>query len=70
MALDDALVSLAAIDQKQSRVVELRFFGGLTVEEIAEVMGISPTTVKREWRSAKAWLRREIGRSSNQGDDT
>lgn len=59
--LDEALVHLAAIDNQQSRIVELRFFGGLTVEETAEVLGVSPVTVHREWRVAKAWLHREIG---------
>ena len=57
-ALDEALNSLAAIDPEQSRVVELRVFGGLTVEETAEALGISPRTVKREWSAAKAWLHR------------
>ena len=60
VALDDALKDLATFDERQSRIVELRFFGGLTVEEIAEVVEISPRTVKREWRLAKAWLRREL----------
>jgi RNA polymerase sigma factor (TIGR02999 family) len=60
VALDDALKDLGTFDQRQSRIVELRFFGGLTVEEIGEVLEISPRTVKREWRVAKAWLRREI----------
>lgn len=60
VALDDALVGLAAIDERKSRIVELRFFGGLTVDEIAEVMNLSPITIKREWRSAKAWLHLEI----------
>ena len=57
-ALDEALNSLAAIDPEQSRVVELRVFGGLTVEETAEALGISTRTVKREWSMAKAWLHR------------
>ena len=61
LALDEALTRLAAIDPQQSRVVELRFFGGLTLEETAEVMRISPATVGREWRMAKAWLFAEIG---------
>jgi RNA polymerase sigma-70 factor, ECF subfamily len=61
LALDEALTRLAAIDPQQSRVVELRFFGGLTMEETAEVMHISPATVGREWRMAKAWLYAEIG---------
>jgi RNA polymerase sigma factor (TIGR02999 family) len=60
IALDDALTSLAAIDPRKSKIVELRFFGGLTVEETAEVLEISPITVMREWRVAKAWLLREV----------
>jgi RNA polymerase sigma factor (TIGR02999 family) len=60
VALDEALTRLAKIDEQQSRVVELRFFSGLTVEETAEVMGISPATVKRDWSMAKAWLHREL----------
>ncbi len=61
LALDRALEELEQLDPQQARVVELRFFAGLTVEETAEVAGISPRTVKRDWRTAKAWLRREIG---------
>ena len=64
MALDDALEGLAKIDPQQSRVVELRFFAGLSIEETAEVLGISPATVKRDWVSAKAWLYREMGGSA------
>jgi len=60
VALDEALTRLAELDEQQSRVVELRFFSGLTVEETAEVMGISPATVKRDWSMAKAWLHREL----------
>jgi RNA polymerase sigma factor (TIGR02999 family) len=60
LALDRALQDLAAIDPEQARVVELRFFGGLTVEETAHVMGTSTGTVKREWAMARAWLRRAI----------
>ena len=60
IALDDALKDLLALDPRQSQIVELRFFGGLTNEEVAEVLQVSPRTVKREWRMAKAWLRREI----------
>jgi RNA polymerase sigma factor (TIGR02999 family) len=60
LALDAALTRLAVIDPQQSRVVELRFFGGLTMEETAEVMHISPATVGREWRMAKSWLFAEI----------
>lgn len=64
LALNDALDDLAKIDPRQSRLVELRFFAGLTVEETAEVMQLSPATVKREWTTAKAWLSREILRQS------
>lgn len=60
VALDDALETLAKLDPQQARVVELRFFTGLSVEETAEVLQISPATVKREWTAAKAWLYREI----------
>lgn len=60
VALDAALERLALIDEQQSRVVELRFFSGLSVEETAEVMGISKSTVKRDWSMAKAWLHREL----------
>jgi len=63
VVLDDCLKTLAGIDPQQARVVELRYFAGLTVEETAEVMRVSPTTIKREWRLAKAWLRREIAKS-------
>jgi RNA polymerase sigma factor (TIGR02999 family) len=59
--LDDALRSLAALDPRKSRVVELRFFGGLSMEETAEVLQVSPETVKRDWKLAKAWLLREMG---------
>jgi len=64
LALDEALTRLAEVDPQQSRVVELRFFGGLTMEETAEVMHISPATVGREWRMAKAWLFAEMGRTA------
>jgi RNA polymerase sigma factor (TIGR02999 family) len=60
IALDDALNRLAQIDPQQSKIVELRFFSGLNVEETAEALGISPATVKRDWRLAKGWLYREI----------
>jgi RNA polymerase sigma factor (TIGR02999 family) len=60
LALDDALVGLAAMDPQKSRIVELRFFGGLTVEETAEVLGVAPITVHRAWRVTKAWLRQEL----------
>lgn len=56
LALDEALEKLAALDPQQSRIVELRFFGGLSIEETAEVLGISPATVKRDWMMARAWL--------------
>jgi RNA polymerase sigma factor (TIGR02999 family) len=62
VALDDALNSLAKLDQRQSRLVELRFFGGLSIEETSEVLGVSTPTVKRDWASARAWLFREISR--------
>jgi RNA polymerase sigma factor (TIGR02999 family) len=61
-ALDEALLALAALDARQGRVVELRYFGGLSIEETAEVIGISPATVKREWALAKSWLFRELSK--------
>ena len=64
VALDDALSALAQTDERASRVVELRFFGGLSVEETAEVLKISPETVKRDWRYAKAWLLRELSETT------
>jgi RNA polymerase sigma-70 factor, ECF subfamily len=60
VALDDALKGLAAVDERKSKVVELKFFGGLNVEETAEVLGVSSDTVLREWRLARAWLLREL----------
>ena len=60
VALDDALKSLAAIDGRKSQIVELRFFAGLSIEETAEVLAVSPGTVMRDWTLAKAWLRREM----------
>lgn len=60
VALDDALDALAKVDARKSRVVELRFFGGLSVAETAEALGVSPETVMRDWRLAKAWLLREL----------
>ncbi len=60
LALDAALHRLAALDAQQARIVELRYFGGLTVEETAEALDISPATVKRHWRVARAWLKREL----------
>ncbi|HEX6623792.1 MAG TPA: sigma-70 family RNA polymerase sigma factor [Pyrinomonadaceae bacterium] len=62
VALDEALDALAALDPRKSRVVELRFFGGLSVEETAEVLRVAPVTVMREWNKAKLWLHREISR--------
>jgi RNA polymerase sigma factor (TIGR02999 family) len=62
IAIDDALNTLAEVDPRQSRVVELRFFAGLSLEEISEVMGIATATVQRDWTAARAWLYREISR--------
>ena len=62
VALDEALDRLAAIDEQKSRIVELRFFGGLSVEETAEVLGVSAPTIKRQWRMAKAWLYGQVQR--------
>ena len=59
-AVDEALRGLETLDPRQGQIVELRFFGGLTVEEVGAVLGISPATVKREWTTAKRWLQREI----------
>jgi len=67
IALDEALTSLTAIDSRRSQVVELRFFGGLSNEEIAEVLKISPNTVTRDWNVAKAWLYREMSREQADG---
>ncbi len=63
-ALDDALGELEALDSRQAQIVELRFFAGLTIDEIAELLAISPATVKREWTVAKIWLRRELARGT------
>ena len=63
LRLDDALRQLARIDERQSRIVELRFFTGLSIEETAEVLGISPATVSREWMTARAWLYRELAQN-------
>ena len=62
VALDDALQALAAVDSRKSQVVEMRFFGGLSVEETAGALGVSPQTVMRDWRLAKVWLLRELGK--------
>jgi RNA polymerase sigma-70 factor, ECF subfamily len=64
VALDDALQALAAVDVRKSQVVEMRFFGGLSIEESAEALQVSPDTVKRDWRLAKAWLLRELGQGA------
>ena len=65
IALDDALSDLARLDEQQSRIVELRFFGGLAIEDIAEALGISPSTVKRDWNVAKAWLTRQMKKGNH-----
>jgi RNA polymerase sigma factor (TIGR02999 family) len=65
LALDDALRSLEALDRQKGRIVELRYFGGLTIEETAHALKISPATVKRDWSMARAWLRSEISKHSN-----
>jgi RNA polymerase sigma factor (TIGR02999 family) len=64
VALDDALKALAEIDPRQSRIVELRYFAGLSIEDTAEVLRISPATVKRDWTVARAWLKRELVRGA------
>lgn len=64
IALDDALTALAELDPQQSRVVELKFFAGLSIEDTSEVLGISPSTVKRDWNTARVWLYRELDRTS------
>ena len=64
VALDDALKALAKVDERQSRVVELRFFAGLSLAEISKVMEIAPATVQRDWTAARAWLHREMSRNS------
>ena len=65
IALDDALKGLAELDAQQSRIVELRFFGGLSIEETAEVLGISPATVKRKWSTARIWLHHQLSRAES-----
>jgi RNA polymerase sigma factor (TIGR02999 family) len=65
VALDEALEALAAVDERKSRVIELRFFGGLTVSETAETLHVSPETVMRDWKVAKAWLLRQLRRSGS-----
>jgi RNA polymerase sigma factor (TIGR02999 family) len=67
LALNDALEALQELDPKQARIVELRFFTGLSIEETAEVVGVSPATIKREWVAARAWLFREVSRRAGAG---
>ncbi len=69
-ALDEALDALAAFDPRKARVVELRFFGGLSVEETAEVLKVSTDTVTRDWQAAKAWLYRELSRTNSHDTGT
>jgi RNA polymerase sigma-70 factor, ECF subfamily len=66
VALDDALKGLAQLDARKSQIVELRFFGGLSIEETAEILKVSPVTVTREWRAARVWLRREMSGPATQ----
>ena len=70
VALDDAMNALARLDPRKVQVVEMRFFGGLSVEETAEVLKVSPVTVKRDWRSARTWLYRELTGAANHGPQT
>jgi RNA polymerase sigma factor (TIGR02999 family) len=67
IAIDDALKTLAALDERQSQIVELRFFGGLSVKETADVLTVSEETVRRDWKVAKSWLRRELSLESSHG---
>jgi len=69
VALDEALEELSRLDERQGRIVELRYFGGMTNEETALVLGVSPATVKREWSVAKAWLSRQLRRGRNEPRD-
>ena len=69
LALDEAMNRLAALDARKSQVVEMRFFGGLSVEETAEVLKVSPDTVMRDWKLAKAWLAREMGKAVASGKE-
>jgi RNA polymerase sigma factor (TIGR02999 family) len=64
LALDDALTDLAALDPRQSQIVELRYFGGLSIEETSEALNVSPATVKREWVTARTWLYKEMNRAA------
>lgn len=70
LALDDAMNALARLDARKAQVVEMRFFGGLSVEEIAEVLKVSPITVMRDWTTAKAWLYRELTQGNSDGPGT
>jgi RNA polymerase sigma factor (TIGR02999 family) len=70
LALDEALRKLAELDVTLARIVELRYFGGLTVEETAEVIGVSPATIKRQWTLARVWLKRALEGEPGQGPDT
>jgi RNA polymerase sigma factor (TIGR02999 family) len=63
VALDDALKELSRLDPQQGRIVELRFFGGLTIEETSEVLAVSPATVKRDWTTARLWLHKQMSRA-------
>lgn len=63
VVLDDALKELSRLDEQQGRIVELRFFGGLSIEETSQVLGVSPATVKRDWTTARLWLQRQVGRT-------
>jgi RNA polymerase sigma factor (TIGR02999 family) len=65
VALDDALNELAKLDQQQSRIVELRFFGGLSIEETSRALNLSPTTVKRHWATAKLWLHHQMAKTED-----
>jgi RNA polymerase sigma factor (TIGR02999 family) len=67
-AIDDALQALAAVDPRKSQVVELRFFGGLSVKETADVLKVSTETVLRDWKLAKSWLKRELTREQSRGN--
>ena len=68
VAVDDALMALSAIDRRKGQVVEMRFFGGLSVKETAEVLKVSPETVQRDWKLAKSWLRRELSGGHSRGN--
>jgi len=70
LALDQALNSLAKLDARQSKIVELRFFAGLSIDDTSEVLSMSPATVKREWMTARAWLQREISKRERQAKAT